>query len=360
MTDVVAALIWDGNRFLACQRPAHKARGLLWEFVGGKVEPCETPEDALIRECREELDVTVRVGDVFMTLIHEYPDLTVRLILFNAIIAKGIPKKLEHNDIRWITTSEIDNYDFCPADEEILKRLKTVDNGLQATLISIADPQYKAFQCSLMPTVSTDTVIGVRMPELRKVAVSLERTENAETFLSSLPHKFYEEDNIHGVLISRMKSCLQAITALDAFLPYVNNWATCDLISPKAFRDHPKELLKKVRSWLNSDHPYTVRFGIGVLMKYYLQHDFSPEHMDWVCKVTGDDYYIKMMQAWYFATALNKQYDHALSVLIQNELPLWVHNKTIQKAIESHCISDEKKAYLKTLKRKERVHHEKD
>ena len=360
MTDVVAALIWDGNRFLACQRPAHKARGLLWEFVGGKVEPCETPEDALIRECREELDVTVRVGDVFMTLVHEYPDLTVQLFLYNAVIAKGVPKKLEHNDIRWITTSEIDTYDFCPADEEILKKLKTIDNGLQATLFSLADPKYKAFQCGLMPTVPTDTVIGVRTPALRKVAASLEGTEDAETFLSSLPHKFYEEDNIHGILINRMKTCSQAITALDTFLPYVNNWATCDLISQKVFCDHPEELLKKVRSWLKSDHPYTVRFAIGVLMKYYLQFDFSPEQMDWICTVTGDDYYIKMMQAWYFATALSKQYDHALSVLKQNRLSLWSHNKTIQKAIESHCISDAKKAYLKTLKRKERLYHEKD
>ena len=124
MTDVVAALIWEGDRFLACQRPANKARGLLWEFVGGKVEPGETPEQALIRECREELDVTVAPRDVFMTVIHEYPDLTVRLILFNAVIAEGTPKLLEHNDLRWITTAQIDELEFCPADEEILKKLK--------------------------------------------------------------------------------------------------------------------------------------------------------------------------------------------------------------------------------------------
>lgn len=124
MTDVVAALIWEGDRFLACQRPAHKARGLLWEFVGGKVEPGETKQAALIRECREELDVTVAPGDVFMEVIHEYPDLTVRLTLFHAVIAAGEPKLLEHNAIRWITTAEIDTLDFCPADEEILKRLK--------------------------------------------------------------------------------------------------------------------------------------------------------------------------------------------------------------------------------------------
>ena len=124
MTDVVAALIWEGDRFLACQRPAHKARGLLWEFVGGKVEPGESLEDALIRECREELDITVTPRDVFMEVIHEYPDLTVRLTLFNATIADGTPKALEHHDIRWITVREIDGLEFCPADEEILKKLK--------------------------------------------------------------------------------------------------------------------------------------------------------------------------------------------------------------------------------------------
>ena len=126
MTEVVAALIWEDNRFLACQRPAHKARGLLWEFVGGKVEPGETREQALIRECQEELAVTVAVQDVFMEVDHVYPDLTVHLTLFNASIAEGIPQKIEHNDLRWITVEEIDQYEFCPADEEILRRLKEV------------------------------------------------------------------------------------------------------------------------------------------------------------------------------------------------------------------------------------------
>ena len=124
MTQVVAALIWDGNRFLACQRPAHKTRGLLWEFVGGKVESGETKQEALIRECREELNVTIDVGDVFMELIHEYPDLTVELTLFHASIKEGEPQKLEHNDIRWITTAEIDHFEFCPADQDILSQLK--------------------------------------------------------------------------------------------------------------------------------------------------------------------------------------------------------------------------------------------
>ena len=123
MTEVVAALIWDGDRFMICRRPAHKTRGLLWEFVGGKVEPGETARQALVRECREELDVLVDVGSVFMDVVHEYPDLLVHLTLFHASIAEGVPQRLEHSDIRWITADEIPNYDFCPADEEILRRL---------------------------------------------------------------------------------------------------------------------------------------------------------------------------------------------------------------------------------------------
>lgn len=124
MVEVVAALIWDGDRFLICQRPSHKTRGLLWEFVGGKIEPGESPEQALIRECIEELGVTVRVDDIFIDLVHEYPDMTVNLILYNAVIAEGVPQKLEHNDLKWITPREIDMYDFCPADESILEEIK--------------------------------------------------------------------------------------------------------------------------------------------------------------------------------------------------------------------------------------------
>ena len=351
MTDVDAALIWDGDRFLACQRPAHKARGLLWEFVGGKVEPGETMQDALVRECREELDVTVRVGEMFMTLIHEYPDLTVHLTLFNATISEGTPKLLEHKDIRWITTKEIDDYDFCPADEEILAQLKTIDNGLQAELYSLADPAYKTFQCSLMPTVAHGTVIGVRMPSLRKIAKEIEIYGNAEFFLSSLPHRFYEENNIHGILISRCKSYPQTISALNAFLPHVDNWATCDLLSPVSFQKCPPGLLEQVQLWMQSTHPYTVRFGIAVLMKYYLEENFSPEHLRWVAEIQSSAYYVQMMQAWYIATALCKQYDSALQILKDGILPIWVHNKTIQKAVESFRISAETKTYLKTLKR---------
>lgn len=351
MTEVVAALIWDGDRFLACQRPAHKARGLLWEFVGGKVEPGETLQDALCRECREELDVTIGVGEMFMSLVHEYPDLTVRLTLFNAWIAEGTPKQLEHNDLRWITTDEIDQYEFCPADEEILKRLKRVKNGLQAQLLGLEDSEYKSFQCSLMPTVDPENVIGIRMPILRKLTKRMEREGKCAAFLASLPHQFYEENNIHGILISHIQSCNEALDALDRFLPWVDNWATCDLLSPDVFKTHPPELLPKVRQWLKSKHPYTVRFGISVLMKYYLDADFSTEHLDWVAEIDREEYYIRMMQAWYFATALAKQSNHTLPLLQSDRLSNWVRNKTIQKAVESRRISGKTKNYLKTLRK---------
>ena len=350
ITDVVAALIWDHDRFLACQRPAHKARGLLWEFVGGKVEPGESLPEALVRECREELAVTVSVGEVFMTLVHEYPDLTVRLTLFNASIIEGSLQKLEHNDIRWITTGEIDQYDFCPADKDILLKLKAVANGTQATLISLADAQYRTFQTTLMPTVNPETVLGIPLPKLRNLAKKMRAIGEDRTFLQTLPHRYYDENNLHGILISQITDPDKVICELDRFLPYVDNWATCDLISPIAFRQRPDGLLNKVDEWLASEHTYTVRFAIGVLMRYYLDDDYITDSMRKVAQVRSNDYYVNMMVAWYFATALAKQYNAAIRFIEGRELPVWVHNKTIQKALESHRILADQKSYLKTLK----------
>lgn len=351
MTDVVAALIWDGDRFLACQRPAHKARGLLWEFVGGKVEPGETKEEALIRECREELAVTVCPGTVFMELVHVYPDLTVRLTLFNATISDGIPQLLEHNDLRWITTNEIPQYAFCPADEEILYRLQTIDNGLQAELLSLSDKGYKDFQLPLIPNVSADRFLGVRIPQLRKIAARMKKAGDCNGFLQNLPHRFFEEDILHAILLCDMED---PFPELERFLPYVDNWSVCDTLAPKAFRGCGDMLLDRVKIWLKSQHPYTVRFGMGVLMRYYLEKHFDPEHLALVANAITDDYYVKMMAAWYYATALAIHYDSVLPVLEQHLLPVWVHNKTIQKAKESFRISGAHKAYLQTLRMKKR------
>ena len=349
MTDVVAALIWDGNRFLACQRPAHKARGLLWEFVGGKVEPGETKEEALIRECREELAITVKPGTVFMELVHEYPDLTVRLTLFNATIAEGVPQLLEHNDLRWITTSEIPQYDFCPADVEILRELQKIDNGLQAELFSLSDSAYRAFQRPLIPNISEERFLGVRIPILRKIAARMKREGECKAFLRQLPHRFFEEDILHAILISGLED---PISELDRFLPCVDNWSVCDTLLPKAFHRWDDSLLTHVQRWLQSANPYTVRFGMGVLMRFFLEDRFAEEHLSWVSSAITEDYYVKMMAAWYYATSLAKQYDVTVKFLENHQLPLWVHNKTIQKTIESFRIPQERKEILRTFRMK--------
>lgn len=360
MTDVVAALIWDGDRFLACQRPAHKKRGLLWEFVGGKVEQGETKEQALIRECQEELNVTVKVGTLFMELIHEYPDLTVRLSLFNAVISEGVPEKLEHNDVRWITTQQVDEYEFCPADVDILEQLKQIQTRVQAEIYALRDISYKNFHSALMPTIDPNRVMGVRMPALRSFAKKFTKSYDANAFLASLPHRYYEENNLHGILISGIEDYDDTIRALEVFLPHVDNWATCDLIAPKSFQNHPEALIRHLTHWLNNDHIYTVRFGICVLMKFYLGSAFHPDFPNMVVAVKSKEYYVRMAVAWYFATALAKQYDAIIPYLENRRLPIWTHNKTIQKALESRRIPADRKVYLKTLKIKEAKHYDKD
>lgn len=350
MTEVVAALIWEKDRFLICQRPAHKARGLMWEFVGGKVEPGETRQEALIRECREELDIQIEVDGEFIELIHKYPDLTIRLALFNARIVSGTPKLLEHSDIRWIRIAEIPNYVFCPADAEILEKL--MHKELSSALFDLQDPQYKAFHCRLIPNISPDTVLGIRMPELRKFGRSIKDTPEAQAFLHDLPHPYYDENNLHGILISEMKDFDRTVAALDAFLPFVDNWATCDLLSPKAFRRAGERVLPHVRRWMASGYTYTVRFGIGELMRDFLDAQFKPDYLFWVADIHSREYYINMMIAWYFATALAKQYESTLPYFENRVLDQWTHNKAIQKAKESFRVTDAHKAYLSELIRK--------
>lgn len=223
---------------------------------------------------------------------------------------------------------------------------------VQARLFELQDLKYKEFQCKLMPTVNPDTVIGVRTPELRKFAREFAKTPQAAEFLKILPHTYYEENNLQGFLIERIKYYDSAIAAVEAFLPYIDNWATCDSISPKIFKKHLPELYKNINVWLKSSHTYTVRFGIGMLMSFYLDEDFKPEMLELVAGVRSQEYYINMMIAWYFATALAKQYDAALPFLQEQRLEKWTHNKTIQKAIESYRINDDVKTYLRTLKAK--------
>ena len=212
------------------------------------------------------------------------------------------------------------------------------------------DLPYRDFQCRLVPTVAAEAMIGVRTPELRKFARAFAKTPEAAEFLTSLPHRYYEENNLHGFLIESMKDFSQAVAALDIFLPYVDNWATCDLMRPKVFRKNLPELLIAIRRWLTSEETYTIRFGIEMLMTFYLDEEFQPEYLNWVAELKSEEYYVNMMVAWYFATALAKQYGAALPYIQERRLAPWTHNKTIQKAIESYRITDDQKAYLRTLK----------
>ena len=221
---------------------------------------------------------------------------------------------------------------------------------IRQDLHAMADPAYAAFQRKLMPGVLPENVIGVRTPQLRAYAKGLFNQGDDAEFMQKLPHKFYEENNLHGMLISMMKNETACIEALNLFLPYVDNWATCDLIRPKCFSRNKELLLSEIKKWMASDHTYTIRFGMEMLMLHFLQKDFRPEFLDWVSKVDNNYYYVNMMSAWYFATALADQYDAAVVYLVQRCLSPWVHQKTIQKAVESKRISPERKAYLRTLR----------
>lgn len=223
--------------------------------------------------------------------------------------------------------------------------------NVQNELADLQDLKYRDFQSKLMPTVDKEKIIGVRTSQLRKFANEFAKTENAKDFLEILPHKYYEEDNLHGFLIEKIKDFDICIQELDRFLPYVDNWATCDMMSPKVLKKNPEKLMRTIDRWIQSEHTYVVRYAIGCLMKYYLENYFDIRYLEMGASVKSDEYYIKMMQAWYFATALAKQYDATLSFLEKNKLETWVHNKTIQKAVESYRITAEQKVYLKTLKR---------
>lgn len=220
----------------------------------------------------------------------------------------------------------------------------------QKRLFELRDVEYASFQAKLTPTVPFELFIGVRVPKVRLLARELLKNPGYETFLEELPHKYYDENMLHGLLISGISDFDKCVSLVDRFLPYVDNWAVCDIMSPKVFAKHKSELLVKIREWASSDDVYTCRFGLEMLMKYFLDEDFKPAYLKIVAAVKGDDYYVKMMVAWFFATALAKQWDASIPYIENRKLAAWTHNKTIQKAIESFRITDEQKKYLRTLK----------
>ena len=225
-----------------------------------------------------------------------------------------------------------------------------MDGVIGERLCALRDEGYRAFQCKLIPTVDPGRVIGVRVPEIRKLARAVRGTDEAAAFLRSLPHESIDADILHGLLISDVRDAEECVRLLDAFLPYVDNWATCDLIAPKCLGRDPARLRGDVRRWLDSGKTYTVRFGIGMLLRFCLGEAFSEEDLRWVADVRSEDYYVRMMVAWYFATALDRQYDAALPVIENRVLEPWTHNKAIQKAIESRRIPQERKEALRALR----------
>lgn len=222
--------------------------------------------------------------------------------------------------------------------------------SIRETLFSLRDEKFAAFQARLIPNVAPERIIGVRTPTLRKLAKTLRGSGEAEEFLKALPHEFFEENHLHAFLLCEMKDFDACVQAVEDFLPYVDNWATCDQMSPGVFRKNKQALLPYIRCWIASERCYTRRFGTGMLMSHFLDEDFREEYLRLVSDKRSEEYYVNMMIAWYFATALAKQYEAALPYLENRRLDPWVHNKTIQKAVESFRVSDEHKACLRALK----------
>lgn len=221
---------------------------------------------------------------------------------------------------------------------------------LQQRLLELQDKKYQAFHSKLIPNIAREKVIGIRTPVLRSFAKEFAKEDGAEAFLRELPHTYYEENNLHMMLIREIKDYAQCLYEVKRMLPYIDNWATCDLPIPKCFVKHKTELLPEIRTFLESGETYTIRYGMGLLMRLYLDDDFRPEYPAMVAAVTSEEYYVNMMIAWYFATALAKQWEACIPYIKERRLSPWVHRKTIQKAVKSYRITDEQKAYLKTFR----------
>lgn len=222
---------------------------------------------------------------------------------------------------------------------------------IQEKLFALQDRGYAEFQSKLTPGIPRETFIGVRVPQMRRLAKSYISNPECKVFLETLPHLYYDENMLHGLVLSEMKDYDACMKAVELFLPYVDNWAVCDTICPKVFQKHKAQLLIKIKEWAASEHVYTCRFGLGMLMRHFLDEDYSSEYLQIVADVHSEAYYVNMMIAWFFATALAKQWDTAILCITENRLDQWVHNKAIQKARESDRITAEQKEYLKGLKR---------
>ena len=218
-------------------------------------------------------------------------------------------------------------------------------------LYDLQDLKYRDMQIKIIPTISPESVIGVRTPELRSMAKDIMKGGDYKDFLEELPHRYFEENQLQAFIISGIKDLNECMEELEKFLPYADNWATCDQMSPKIFKKHKDVLLTHIKEWLESDKTYTVRFGVKMLMDHFLDEDFDPVYPEMVAKLRSEEYYVNMMIAWYFATALAKQYESILPFIEEKRLDDWTHNKAIQKSVESRRITEGQKLYLKSLKK---------
>ena len=221
---------------------------------------------------------------------------------------------------------------------------------VQKRLFEMQDTGYRDFHARLIPTVKKEKIIGIRTPMLRKFAKEFGKTEESEMFLKALPHQYYEENNLHGLLIEQIRDYDKCLEELERFLPHIDNWATCDLLALHMMKKHRDIFIREVYRWMESDKPYIIRFGISMLMRHYLDEGFKPEYPEKVAAICSEEYYVNMMRAWYFATALSKHYEKILPFLEEQRMDIWTHNKTIQKSIESYRITKEQKDYLRTLR----------
>jgi 3-methyladenine DNA glycosylase AlkD len=222
---------------------------------------------------------------------------------------------------------------------------------LHRKLYDLQDLKYRDMQIKIIPTVEPESVIGVRTPELKSIAKDILKDGNYKGFLEELPHRYFEENQLHAFIISGIKDLNECMEDLETFLPYVDNWATCDQMSPKIFKKHKDVLFSHIKEWVNSEKTYAVRFGVGMLMEHFLDDDFDPLYPELVAKLRSEEYYVNMMIAWYFATALAKQYESSIPFIVEKRLDDWTHNKAIQKSVESRRITEEQKLYLKSLKK---------
>ena len=221
---------------------------------------------------------------------------------------------------------------------------------LQRKLYNLQDMKYREMQIKIIPTINPESIIGVRTPELKIMAKEILKAGDYNDFLEELPHEFFEENQLQAFILSGMKDYDECMEELERFLPYVDNWATCDQMSPKIFKKYKEELLERIKEWINSEKTYTVRFGVGMLMEHFLDDDYDPKYPEMVAGIRSEEYYINMMIAWYYATALAKQYESVLPFMEEKRLDDWTHNKAIQKSVESRRITEEQKIYLKSLK----------